>query len=281
MIHWIKAETIKYYRQETLAERASRMLLGAEYSVIAISGYLLVSVVINAIFYPDLHLAVDWYSFIIHWVEFGIAMTLAGAIVGWFTENYEGIVWGGVLLVVLLLLGNLVASLIGKGSATLVGQSIITAIPLIGIGILLAWAIRAAINRHLYAKQQGKPEIRWKLLKQLIILVILVGSIPGVLSLFGTSSVYTLRSLNTNIQNYSTDPLIESRFPYEKVPGLKDHFGLRYSLYVRPSTIMVGSMDITIRFTDGYAITYLVPQLNKNEQIVLDSCDEGRKIYSP
>jgi hypothetical protein len=281
MINWIKTETLKYYRQETLAERASRMLLGAEYSVIAISGYLLVSVIINAIFYPDLHLAVDWYGFFIHWVEFGIAMTLAGAIVGWFTENYEGIVWGGVLLVVLLLLGNLVTSLIGKESATLVGQSLITAIPLIGIGILLAWAIRAAINRHLYAKRQAKPEIRWKLLRQLIILVILVGSIPGVLSLFGTSSVYTLRSLNTNIQNYSTDPLIESRFPYEKVPGLKDHFGMRYSLFVRPSTTMVGSMDITIRFTDGYAITCLVPQLDKNEKMVLDSCNEGIKTYSP
>jgi hypothetical protein len=281
MINWIKTETLKYYRQETLAERASRMLLGAEYSVIAISGYLLVSVIINAIFYPDLHLSVDWYGFFIHWVEFGIAMTLAGAIVGWFTENYEGIVWGGVLLVVLLLLGNLVTSLIGKESATLVGQSLITAIPLIGIGILLAWAIRAAINRHLYAKRQAKPEIRWKLLRQLIILVILVGSIPGVLSLFGTSSVYTLRSLNTNIQNYSTDPLIESRFPYEKVPGLKDHFGMRYSLFVRPSTTMVGSMDITIRFTDGYAITCLVPQLDKNEKMVLDSCNEGIKTYSP
>jgi len=58
-----------------------------------------------------LHLSVDWISLLTHWVEFSIALALAGAIVGWFKEEYMGIFGGGVVLTILVLVGNLVASL--------------------------------------------------------------------------------------------------------------------------------------------------------------------------
>ncbi|HEX7542022.1 MAG TPA: hypothetical protein VF352_07815 [Anaerolineales bacterium] len=102
------------YRQETLAERGKRMAPGVMYGAIASTVYVLVSSIINVIFFPGLHLGVDWISLLTHWIEFSLALALAGGIVGWFTEDYMGIVGGGVVLTILLLVGNMIASLMGQ-----------------------------------------------------------------------------------------------------------------------------------------------------------------------
>jgi hypothetical protein len=207
-------------------------------------------------------------------------LVLSGVIVGWFTEDYMGIVGGGVVLTILLLVGNLIASLINGGGVALTLQSLITAVPLVGAGVLLAWAIRIAINRHIHIKQQETPEVRRKLFMQLTIIVFLVGLIPGVFSLFGQTSENTIRTLNESLQNFSTDPLFEWRFPYAKVPALKDHFGMDYELYPRTSAIEADALDITIRFVDGYTITCVVPTTS-GDTMLLQVCNEGSRIVSP
>ena len=280
MFKRIADSIVKTYRQETLAERRKRMVPGALYGVIAATVYVLVSSIVNVIFFPDLHLAVDWINFLIYWIEFSIVLVLAGAIVGWFTEEYMGIVGGGVVLTILILVGNLVASLMGRGSASLTLQSFITAIPLIGACILLAGAIRATINRHLHIKQMETSQIRRKLFVQLTTIVILIGLIPGVFSRFGLSTEYSIRTLNKSLQNFAADPYLEWRFPFAKVPALKDHLGMNYSLYVSTSTSVTGSLNVTIRFEDGYTVTCLVP-IDSGGEMLLEVCNEGTKIVSP
>ncbi len=280
MFKRIAEAIMKSYRQETLVERGKRMAPGAMYAAMAATVFVLVSSVINVFFFPDLHLGVDWVSLLTHWVEFGIALALAGAIVAWFTEEYMGIVGGGVVLTVLILVGNLVASLVGGGSAALTVQSFLTALPLVGVGILLAWAIRVAINRHLKIKQQENPEVRRKLFVQLTAIVLLVGLIPGVFSRFGIASEYAIRTLNESLQNVATDPSLEVRFPLAQVPALKDHFGMNYTLYARASASAAGALDITIRFEDGYTVTCLVPTAS-GYSTFLQVCNEGTKIVSP
>jgi len=275
------AETIiKSYRQETLLERAKRMVPGALYATIAAIVFVLVSSIINFIFFPDLQLSIEWISLLTRLIEFGMALALAGAIVGWYTEEYMGIVGGGVVLTILILAGNLVASLMGSESVTLTVQSFVTALPLIGVGILLAWAIRAAINRHLHIKQQESPKVRRRLFMQLTVIVLLVGLIPGVLSRFGLSSEYAIRTLNENLRNVATDPSLEVRFPIAKVPALKDHFGMDYTLYPRTSAVAAGAMDITIYYEDGYTVTCLVP-VESGYATYLQVCNEGTRIVSP
>lgn len=280
MFKRIAEAIVKSFHQETLEERSRRMIPGAIYGGIATTVYVLVSSIINIFFFPDQHLAIDWIRVLTQWIEFGISMGLAGAIVGWFTEEYMGIVGGGVVITILLLVGNLVASLMGSESASLTLQSFFTALPLIGAGILLAGAIRATINRHMHIKQQGAKEMRRKQFLQLAIIMILVGLIPGVFSRFGLSTEYSIRSLNNSLQNFATDPNFEYRFPFSKVPALKDHLGMDYNLYARTSTNMVGTMDITIRFEDDYTVTCLVPTESGND-MYLEVCNEGTKIISP
>jgi hypothetical protein len=280
MFKRIAEAVLKSYRQETLAERSSRMVPGALYGIIASTVFVLVSSIINVIFFPDLHLGIDWISLLIHWVEFGLGLALSGVIVGWFTEEYMGIVGGGVVLTILLLVGNLIVSLMGGGSASLTVQSFFTALPLVGVCILLAWAIRVAINRHLYVKQQGTPEVRRKLFVQLTIIVFLVGLIPGVFSRFDISAEYAIRTLNDGLQNVASDPSLEVRFPIAKVPALKDHFSMNYTLFARTSAVSAGALDITIRFEDGYTITCLVPTAS-GDATYLQVCNEGTNIIFP
>jgi hypothetical protein len=271
---------IKSYRQETLAERGKRMLPGAMYGSFAATVFVLVSSAINVIFFPNLHLVVDWINLLTDWIQFGIGLALAGAIVGWFTEEYMGIVGGGVVLTILLLVGNLIASLLGGGSAALTVQSLITALPLVGVCVLLAWAIRVAINRHLHIKQQEVPDVRRKLFLQLVSIVFLVGLLPGVFSRFDVSAEFAIQTLNEGLQNAGIDPSLEVRFPIAKVPALKEHFGMNYTLNPRPSAVSAGALDITIRFEDGYTVTCLVPTTS-GDAFFLQVCNEGTKIVSP
>ena len=278
MFKRIKAEFIKIFRQETLAERKDRMLPGAAYSAAAAVLYILVPQVFNVILFRGMHLSIDWISLLSRCIEFGLGLALAGAIVGWFTETYEGIVWGGVLITLFLL----VVSLLGGGGGTLVGQSIIIVLPLVGACMIVAGLIRVAINRHMKIKQQEDPKIRRSQFLKLAGIVFLVGFIPGIFTIFGTSSINTVRAMNNTLQNYTSDPILDSRFPYEKLPGLKDHFGMNYSLYVRTSMIATDTMEVTIRFEDGYAVTCLVPKMaSSNEELILDVCVEGTRIKSP
>lgn len=281
MFKRLSEATDKFFHEETWAERSRRMLPGAMYCAAAVTVYVLVSSLINVIVYPDMHLGVDWLGVLVRWLEYGIALALAGAIIGWFSETIEGVVWGGLILAALLMLGSAVLALLSGMGNTLLGQSLVTIIPVLGSGVLLAWVIRMAVKRHTDIMEKAEPKTRRKQLTQLIGLVLLVGLIPGVFSLFGTSSRYAIGSLNNALQNYASDKLIESRFPYENLPGLKAHFGMDYTLYARTSGEVSGSLDITIRFVDGYAVTCVVPQLNSNQPILLDACSEGRTYNGP
>ncbi len=281
MINKLSAAVNKLLHEETLAERSKRIIPGMIYCALAVTIYVLVSSTINVLIFKDMHLAVDLPGLLIRLVEYGIALVLAGAIVAWFTETIEGVVWGGVVLAILLLVGSAILSLISGRGNTLLGQSLITIIPVIAAGILVALVIRMAVKRHVEIRGLSQPGIRRRKYIELVSLVLVVGLVPGVFSLFGSSSQYAIRALNNTLQNYATDNKINVRFPYKNVPGLRAHFGMDYSLYPRISSVASGSLDITIHFKDGYAVTCVVPQMDSNEPILLDTCSEGTSYKAP
>ncbi|PWB53353.1 MAG: hypothetical protein C3F13_09420 [Anaerolineales bacterium] len=278
MFERIKREIDKIFRQETLAERSPRIIAGAVYSGMVGVIYILVPQLFNVLLFRGLNLSIDWISLLTRSLEFGLGLALAGAVVGWFTETYEGIVWGGVVITLLLL----VVSLLGGGGTTLIGQSVIVVLPLIGACILVAGVMRVGINRHMKVRQVADPKTRRKGMLQLAGIVFLVGFIPGVFTVFGSSSTDTIKSLNNTLQGYASDPLIDKRFPYDQLPGMKDHLGTPYTLYVRTSMLVADTMEVTIHFKDGYAVTCLVPKLGSgSEQLLLDNCSEGSSYKGP
>ena len=60
-------EIVRFYRQETFAERSLRMVPGALYGTLVATVFVLASSVINILFFPGQHLGVDWIRFLIQW----------------------------------------------------------------------------------------------------------------------------------------------------------------------------------------------------------------------
>jgi hypothetical protein len=267
-------------QEETIAERSARMFPGAFYGAFAATVYILTLFTINVLTIPGQHLAIDWVHLLSYWLGFGLSLALAGAIAGWFTEDYAGVVGGGIIMTILLLIGNLVISLINGKNASLLFQSVVTVLPLVGAAVLIAGGLRLVIKRHLQNAQNKDPRQRRKLIANLIGIVLLISLVPGVFSRYDRSVIRVFGALNNALQNGGADPLLAQRFSATQLPGIKDHFGMEYKVYPRTSALTAGSMDITVRFNDEYVFSCVVP-MDAGELTYFTSCIEGDKIISP
>jgi len=256
------------------------MLAGALYGIIAASAYTWTLSTVNIIFLPGLHLAVDWTRLLTYWGWLSLALALAGAIAGWFTEDHEGIIAGGVSISVLLMLGNLLVSLLNTKGAVMATLSTMITLLIVGAGFLIAWGLRLAINHHMRIQYDGPTTNRTKSLAVLAAIVLLVATIPGVLAHYDRSTVTAIRSLNEILSNVAEDPSLESALPVGKIPVLKDHFGMNYALYPRPSSKSIGVFDITVRYQDGFTFTCMVPTEDRPEYYFTD-CNDGNFSISP
>ena len=280
MIKWIRNIITKALEEESLSARSERMLPGALYGVLAASAYILTSSLINVITYPGLHLAVDWPRLLSIWAGYSLALAAAGAIVGWFSESYMGVIGGGVLITAVVLVGNLIVSFVNRSGAGSAAQAVVTALPLIGAGILVAGGLRLAINRHVHIKEDESPKVRKKLLVGLVAIAFLVGWIPGALARFDRGTADIVRSLNDVLSQVGTDPTLESRFATNDIPALKPHFGQDFVVFPRISTESAGSLDLTIRFQDGYTFTCQV-STDSGANVYFNICNEGKSFLFP
>jgi hypothetical protein len=272
-----------YIQQETASVRWERMLAGAFYGFIAATAYALTISTINAITLPGQHLGVDGSRLLLYWGGLSVIMVPGGMIVGWFTEDYEGITLGGMIIIVILMITILIVPIITRKNPVLVAQSMIAILTLIGAIILIACGLRLAISRHIQFKQAEIPKRRTELLGGLAAVVLFAGMIPGVLARYDHSTVEVIRSLNSALSNVATDPSLESRFLTAGIPARKAHGGKGYRIYPRPSSSSVGAYDITVRFQDGFTFTCFVSTENLQEVVYFDftSCTEGSTIFLP
>lgn len=279
MLTRIKEFILTTIREETSAERSRRMIPGAFYAGLAAAVFVLTFSIINPLLYPGLRLGFDWMQFISYLVGLGIGLALAGAIVGWFSETYLGIFAGGIILTLLLLLGNLVLSVIANRSMSQAVQVLVISLPLIGPAILLALGIRLAIQRHL-TNLQAALEIRRKATRNLVAIVLLVGLIPGIFSAYGLPTRNILTILNESLQHDIEDPALAERFPFDQIPDWKAHYAGQYLLYPHNSAIQTGSLDITIRYKDGFTVTCLVDAASANARH-FSYCSAGTEVILP
>src|SRR3990172_2374431 len=93
MLEYLK----KFYQEETLAERSQRMIPAAIYGALIGAVYVLTLSVVNVWTLPNLPLGVDWARLLGMWIGFSVAFALFGAVAAWYTEEYAGIVGGGVI----------------------------------------------------------------------------------------------------------------------------------------------------------------------------------------
>ena len=261
----------KFYQQESWFKRSERMLPAAIYGALVATIYTLTFSFVNVYTFPDLPLGLDWVRMLGMWVGFSALFALCGVIAGWFTEEYEGIVGGGVIITVVLAIILLISSDTQNSTGT--AQSIITTLPLIGVAMLAAWGLRWVARIHLEIVHKEKSELRRKRLTRHILTVVLVGLIPGVLGRMDSPAERTIGHLHEFLQAAPSDPSILPRLPLKKVPELQNHLGVGYLLYPRQSTQSVGTLDVTVRFKDGFTMTCALPV--SSETSFITKCSEG------
>lgn len=247
----------RIFNEETLSQRKERMIPAAIYGALIGATYTLTLSFINVYTFPKLPLGMDWVYTLTRCFEFSVALALIGAIATWFTEGYEGVVGGGVIVTLLMILVVLVSS--NNRDSTVTMQSLITALPLVGVNVLAAWGLRWAAQRHLDITRDEKAELRRKNLTRHVMLILLVGLIPGVLGRMGVSTEQTLKHVNELLQAAPADPSVLPRLPLKQVPALREHIGVSYLLYARPSMLSVGNLDVVVRFADGFSMTCVLP----------------------
>ena len=261
----------KFYKQESLSKRSERMFPAAAYGALVATIYTLTLSFVNVYTFPSLPLGTDWVRVLGMWVGFSVLFALCGVIAGWFTEEYEGIVGGGVIITVVLVIILLISS--DAQSSTGTAQSIITTLPLIGVAMLAAWGLRWVARIHLEIIHKEKPELRRKRLARHILIVILVGLIPGILGRMDSPAEHTLGQLHELLQAAPNDPDVWTRLPLRQVPALQDHFGVAHVLFPRQSALAVGTLDITVRFDDGFVMICSLPVAGGASFIT--QCNEG------
>lgn len=251
---------------ESLSERAARMAQAAGYGVLAATTFLWTNALVNWLSFPQLPLALDLPGLLAEWVALGAAFGLAGLIAGWFTEEYQGIVGGGAILTGLLV----AAFLVQMGDAP-TAQSLLMALPLLGVAMLAAAALRWAARRHarLVREQGALSAALWRHLA----VVALVGAFAGVLGRFDLPAEQALSNLHGYLQAAPQNSSAWVHLPVRQVPALPAHFGQEYRFYVRRSMFAVGALDVTIRFADGFVLECVVPVGNTG---FFTDCREGK-----
>jgi hypothetical protein len=246
----------KIIQEETFTERSKRMIPAVIYGALIGTAYTFALSLVNVYSFPGLPIGINWGQIIGMVFGYSLALALFGAIAAWFTEDYAGIVGGGVIITIILAILFLVSS--GASNSTVTMQSIITAIPLIGVAMLVAWGLRWAGRRHAEIIH-GDAVQRRKLLPRHMLIILLVGLIPGIFNRMDLPAQQSLTKLHELLQAAPDDQSVWPQLPLKQVPALKDHFGVDYLLYPSRSVTAAGALDVNIKFSDGFVMSCILP----------------------
>lgn len=277
MLNKIKESFRKNLEEETFQQRWPRIKYGIIFGVVGALFYTIVAATINIISYPELHLTLNWTSAITMWVIVSLALVIAGFIVGWPTEEVKAIVGGGVTLTILLLVVNTIMFISQNLTNQSYFQVLVASLPMVGVIVLLALALRKGINKAAAAeKEESQPKKRNSLIK-IFSIVILLGMIGGLFSRFDGSAVTMLQSLNERLQTADTSGTTKVKFPANVLEDVQSRYGQKYGLYIRSAAGTIGALDVTISFADGYNVTCQIPTVS-GSYVFIDACSEGNRV---
>jgi hypothetical protein len=160
-----------------------------------------------------------------------------------------------------------------------VSKVIISTLPMVGVCILLALALRMAMNKYLKVTNEQSNSVRCKQLLKMIGVVILVGLIPGIFSRFDSSALQSLNTLTKRLNTSETPEIEFVAFPENVASEIGLRYGKAYNIYPHPSGLILNALDTTIKFDDGYTVTCLLPS-DASQFLVINLCNEGPSLQT-
>lgn len=277
MLAKLKQSIITSYEQESLSSRLERVKLGVAFGVVGTTAYVLSSSLINPISFPRIPIGVDWLSLIGYWLLLTVALSIAGAISAWATEDHVGVVGGGTIMGLLILLVNTISYLASPAPRDSYFNILVTTVPLIAVAVLIALVYRWAVNRQVNNLKEENPRLRQKQSRKLFGTIMIVGLVLGIFARYDRSITDSLVVLDSRLQVAGEDSSTTVRFPEDIAPSVSQHFGGKYKYIVHQTSTTIGAVDVTIRFEDGYTLTCLIPT-DSSLFLIIPACSEGMRL---
>ena len=251
-------------KNETRKNNIRRALIGALYGFLMGTAFVIVAAFINTWLNSGLPIGVEWGQALLRWLLIGLGLALIGALTSLFTETFPGLVAGAVAAGVLALTAALYISSTSTGLKLMV--LIFLLLPIAAMSLPVVWLIRFLMHRHnlfIHMKWSG---VRIALL---VLAAVSVGAFAGYFMKMSDSALLAVQALHENIQAASND----SNNELSKIPGLKEHKGMKYVLFQKQSKTSTVGVDVRAEFEDGYAIQCVVVAYPGSPSY-LRSCEE-------
>ena len=268
-----------YLRQETGSDRWQRMWICALVGVLTATIYAWTISTINLITLPGQHLGMDWYRLLFYGGGLSIIAGLGGLFVGWFTEHFEGIVFGWILIELLMLAAYIIYVLFAKTDSSTTLISIIGLVETTGALIFLSVFLRLTANKLIQDYYSEDRAGRWRRILPFTLGITFVIVLIGSLAHYDVSVVQALRSFNHLMDRVAIDTSLETNLPLDTIPELRSHLGQAYEIYPRPDTI--GIYIFTVMFPDGFSFSCRVSVSQSHQYYQFTDCSQGAKLSFP
>ena len=267
-------------QQETPAERRKRMLPGAMYGLVIASSYTFVSAIANKLSFPNLPVGVDWRKLLITWLFFAVWLSVGGGFINWFTQTEEGLVVS-LLVMTLTALGASTLTLEGSLSVRF-GKIMLLVLPLIAISLLATITLRLLGVRH---AEIVEKEMTWRTRRILILpaLTLVIGGLAGfALTRWDDSTFIGVSNIHDRLRTAATNSTeVNELFPLSDLPELASHLGVPYTLLGKPYGQLIGTVEVTANFKDGYQFTCVIVVVEPAKLPSLRTCAEGDNVSLP
>jgi hypothetical protein len=256
-------KTNEEIKNNTRATYIRRALTGALYGFLMGTAFVIVAAFINVWLYPALPIGVEWEQALLRWLLIGLGLTLIGALTSLFSETFPGLAVGAIAAGVLALTAALYISSTGTGLKLMV--LIFLLLPIAAMSLPIVWFIRFLMQRHTLALHMKRSVLRIALL---VLVAVSAGAFAGYFMKMSSSALRAIQSLQENIQAAASQDN-----PISETPGFKEHSGMRYVLFQKPSSTSTVGFDVRAEFEDGYSIQCVVVSY-PGSPTFLRSCEE-------
>jgi len=267
-------------QQETPAERRQRMLPGTMYGIIIASSYAVVSGGINKLSFPDLPIGIDWRNLLMTWLFFTVWLGAGGGFINWFTQTEEGFVIS-VFVMTLTSFGAVTLTLEGDLTNRF-GKMLLLALPIIAISLLMTIMLRWLGVRHAEIVEKEKTR-QTRGIPILVTVALIIGGLTGfALTRWGDSTFIGVNNIHSRLQTAVAEPIkVNELFPINDLPELASHLGSPYTLLGKPYGQLIGTVEVTANFKDGYQFTCVIVVVEPARLPSLRICAEGDTVTLP
>ncbi len=204
---------------------------------------------INSLLFPDLPLYIDWSNMFFLWMIWAV---LGGALAGVAAISSEG--WSSILLAAFLMAATILVINFVQGMNSfflnilvLLGLSMPFTAMMVPVAYIFFWLAR----RFVYASTYKGRE-RTNTLAINILIIIVLGMLPGLYSIFNSKTQTGLRLVHSMLQDAAVSSDLAT--PLVKTEGFAEHQTQEYELSQVPSVYSTVGVDVTAHYEDGYTL---------------------------